>query len=73
MTKCLFLFPLPLQLVKHLIISVEPELNQRPMDNNATLLQSTALPTELPTVYTVKENGHFKMLLKTNIRTKRLM
>ena len=29
--------------------SVEPDLNQRPMDNSIHLLQSTALPTELPT------------------------
>ncbi len=27
--------------------SFEPDLNQRPMDNCLTLLQSTALPTEL--------------------------
>ena len=30
--------------------SVEPDLNQRPMDISIQLLQSTALPTELSTV-----------------------
>ena len=30
--------------------SVEPDLNQRPMDNYQKHLQSTALPTELSTV-----------------------
>ena len=31
-------------------MSFGPELNQRPMDTNYIILQSTALPTELPKV-----------------------
>ena len=35
---------------KLIIHSFEPDLNQRPMDYKLTLLQSTALPTELSKV-----------------------